>query len=52
MPHTLTSEITMPYQAERWEQIKQISSVHKLTYKLSPDAYERKNSFLQMILNS
>ncbi len=52
IPHTLSTEITMPYHTERWEQIKQISPIHKLTYKLSPEAYEQKDTFLQLILNS
>lgn len=52
IPHTLAAEITMPYYPERWKQIKQISSIHKLTYKLSQDAYERKDTFLQQILNN
>lgn len=52
IPHTLSTEITNSYQIERWEQIKQISSIHKLTYKLSPEIYEQKNTFLQLLLNN
>lgn len=51
-PHVLQSELGMPYSPTRWEQIRSFAPMHKLTYKLSPEVYERPNTFLQMILNS
>lgn len=51
-PHVLQSELDMPYSSTRWEQIKSFSPIHKLTYKLNSEVYERPNTFLQMILNS
>lgn len=51
-PHTLSFELTAPFDEKRWEQIKMLSPVHKLTYKLKPEQTERENTFLQMILNS
>lgn len=51
-PHILLFELPEPYDERRWEQIKALSPVHKLTYKISPEHAIRKNTFLQMILNS
>lgn len=51
-PHILSFELSEPYDEKRWEQIKTLSPVHKLTYKLRPEHAMRKNTFLQMILNS
>lgn len=51
-PHVLQSELGMPYSSTRWEQIRSFAPMHKLTYKLSREVYERPDTFLQMILNS
>lgn len=51
-PHVLLHELYEPYTDQRWEQIKGISSVHKLTYKFTPEQSGRKNTFLQQILHS
>ncbi|MDE5610744.1 MAG: capsular polysaccharide synthesis protein [Odoribacter sp.] len=51
-PHVLLLELPEPFKPERWEQIKSISSIHKLTYKISPEHAKRKDTFLQMLLNS
>lgn len=52
IPHTLLSELTDPYTPERWEQIKALSPIHKLTWKINPEHFARPGTFLQMILNS
>ena len=52
IPHTLLSELTDPYTPERWEQIKALSPIHKLTWKITPEHFARPGTFLQMILNS
>ena len=51
IPHTLLSELPEPYTPERWEQIKALSPVHKLTWKISPEHLTRPGTFLQWILN-
>ena len=52
IPHTLLLELHDSYTPERWEQIKNLSPIHKLTYKFKPSDLERKDSFLNMIMNS
>lgn len=51
-PHILQRELFMPFSKERFEQIKRMSDIHKLTYKFPANAdFESKNTFYKEILN-
>ena len=49
----LSNEILNPYSQERWEQLKEISCVHKLSYKqkvLNKKKVDISNTFLDKLL--
>lgn len=51
IPHTLGFEIQNLYTEERWQQIKQTSFVHKLTWKTDFHSPKGQFTFLEKVLN-
>jgi len=51
-PHLLQFELFDEYNKERLEQIKNLSFVHKLSYKFPLENFEKKNTFYDIIFNS
>lgn len=50
IPHILASELFNNYEEERFNQIKEMTSVHKLSYKLNEDKKRKKNTFYYKIV--
>ncbi len=51
-PHILQWELLTEYSEQRFNEIKNISPFHKLTYKLNSDKYDDPNCFYQKLIES
>lgn len=49
-PHCMQRDLFQPYSAERWEQLKLMSPIHKLTYKVKPEQEALEDTFYKHIL--
>lgn len=49
-PHCMQRDLFQPYSAERWEQLKLMSPIHKLTYKVKPEQEALEDTFYKYIL--
>lgn len=48
----MQQELMEPFHPERFKQICQISSIHKLSYKFTREEFERPNTFYQMLIRN
>lgn len=50
-PHTLQFELFRPFNKERWEQIREMSPVHKLTYKFVTEESAKEGTLYSKIIS-
>lgn len=51
IPHILLLQIYEPYDCKKYEQIKQMTPLHKLSYKGNKTDMEKKDTFFDVIIN-
>ena len=48
--HLLLNHLDLPFNENDYEYIKELSSIHKLTYKLKENVLERENTFYAKLM--
>ena len=48
--HLLLNHLDLPFNENDYEYIKELSSIHKLTYKLKENVLERENTFYTKLM--
>lgn len=50
-PHILLLDVFAPFDEKKWSAIKQMTSIHKLTYKRDKEDMEKKGTYYDIIIN-